>query len=356
MIENTASLSLDSMRRENPNSMNANTTKADVFIVGNGPSERAGHTATLVGRNLLIFGGSCVEDYLGDMHVLNTDSPPTITVSGRASSSDRLSTLLPTYLNNLSFSDVTFKVEGKSIHAHKMILSLASEHFERMFSKDQGFMFVEAQQNEIEIPDLNYPAFLKALEYLYTGKLNVGSNKSERRRQSGEAASNAQANDTPVAKNGFGGWVGSENSQSARGEDRLPSSLTSSANKGFGILPTHMYVYAHGQEPVDLSEMNSLAEILCVADRFVLEHLKQLCELRLSKFLRKETVDTLEECAEMSNANQLLDLCAYFRRMLADEDSFIKDPWVDPTAFSGNPVIDPPPAASRVFYSVDKSK
>ena len=41
-----------------------------------GPRARAGHTMTLVNRKLFLFGGSYGSEYLSDLHVLDTDPPP----------------------------------------------------------------------------------------------------------------------------------------------------------------------------------------------------------------------------------------------------------------------------------------
>jgi len=38
--------------------------KEQVMIIGDGPGHRAGHTSTVVNRQLFVFGGSYGSDYL----------------------------------------------------------------------------------------------------------------------------------------------------------------------------------------------------------------------------------------------------------------------------------------------------
>ena len=54
----------------NPNDEDATSA---ITLLGRGPGQRAGHSATAVGRFIYIFGGSCGPDYLNDFFVLDTD-------------------------------------------------------------------------------------------------------------------------------------------------------------------------------------------------------------------------------------------------------------------------------------------
>ena len=40
------------------------------------PKARAGHSMTIIERRLFIIGGSYGQDYLRNIHVLDTDPPP----------------------------------------------------------------------------------------------------------------------------------------------------------------------------------------------------------------------------------------------------------------------------------------
>ncbi|EJK60750.1 hypothetical protein THAOC_18844, partial [Thalassiosira oceanica] len=57
----------------NPNDEDAVSA---VYVTGDPPGKRAGHTATGVGRRIYVFGGSCGTDYLNDFFVLDTDPTP----------------------------------------------------------------------------------------------------------------------------------------------------------------------------------------------------------------------------------------------------------------------------------------
>ncbi|GMT30994.1 hypothetical protein PFISCL1PPCAC_22291, partial [Pristionchus fissidentatus] len=73
------------------------------------------------------------------------------------------------------FSDVTFIVEGKKIHAHKQYLSVHSKILHRMLSVDEN----TKNLSEIELPDVKYEEFIDLLYCIYPSSkkitvLNVG--------------------------------------------------------------------------------------------------------------------------------------------------------------------------------------
>eukprot|EP01117_Protostelium_nocturnum_P016092 TRINITY_DN6312_c0_g1_i1.p1 TRINITY_DN6312_c0_g1~~TRINITY_DN6312_c0_g1_i1.p1 ORF type:complete len:1595 (-),score=487.74 TRINITY_DN6312_c0_g1_i1:214-4998(-) len=73
-------------------------------------------------------------------------------------------------LNDPTFADVIFNVEGKKIYAHKLILCFSSEVFERMFKsgmKESGIGIVEIHSQEW----CTYEALWIFLHYLYTGMI-----------------------------------------------------------------------------------------------------------------------------------------------------------------------------------------
>mmetsp|Transcript_38479 Transcript_38479/g.56458 ORF Transcript_38479/g.56458 Transcript_38479/m.56458 type:complete len:470 (+) Transcript_38479:1201-2610(+) len=151
---------------------NANPNDEDniptVFVQGQGPGRRAGHTATAVHRHIYVFGGSCGSDYLNDFFVLDTDPPPRIAVT-EPTSMQLFERRLRHFFNDEEFSDVTFVVEGQHVYGHRMILSLVSDCFRAMFTT--GFRESAAGCPEIEIPNCSHEAFLAMMEYIYTGKI-----------------------------------------------------------------------------------------------------------------------------------------------------------------------------------------
>ena len=69
-------------------------------------------------------------------------------------------------VNNETFSDVTFVVEGRQVFAHKLLLMRCS-YFEALFLGPMR----EAQMKTINIDEVRYDTFLSILEYLYTDQL-----------------------------------------------------------------------------------------------------------------------------------------------------------------------------------------
>ena len=75
------------------------------------------------------------------------------------------------HINQPQFSDVTFIVEGRKFYAHKLVLSLISDHFRSMFKSGM----VEAKNDEIVIDDVTYPIFSSIMHFLYTGEFHFGA-------------------------------------------------------------------------------------------------------------------------------------------------------------------------------------
>lgn len=103
------------------------------------------------------------------MYILDTDPCPQFLYA--PSSKNRLLQGIRDYANQQEFSDITFIVEGKKFHAHKLILSLLSERFRAMFSNGM----IESKKSEIEINNISYPVFSSIMQYLYTGDFHFGA-------------------------------------------------------------------------------------------------------------------------------------------------------------------------------------
>ena len=67
-----------------------------------------------------------------------------------------------------TFSDVTFVVEGTTVHAHK-VLCMRCQYFAAMLLGEMR----ESKQAEIVIPDVRRSIFVALLEYLYTDAVDV---------------------------------------------------------------------------------------------------------------------------------------------------------------------------------------
>nr|XP_043066553.1 kelch repeat and BTB domain-containing protein 4-like [Drosophila bipectinata] len=75
--------------------------------------------------------------------------------------------LRPSFANlmkNKKFSDCRILVENESFDCHKLILSSASEFFERMFLSD----FQESQSSEYRLSDVSPDTFRIFMDYVYT--------------------------------------------------------------------------------------------------------------------------------------------------------------------------------------------
>jgi len=110
--------------------------------------------------------------------------------------------------------------------------------------------FRESEAMEIEIPDCSHAAFLAVMEYIYTGC--------------------------------------------------LPKPL--------------MDMSANGGNPLDTNHLGRVVELLELADRFFLDHLKQICETLLQPAVSAETVEYLSGIASKTNASQLQSICEHFIR------------------------------------------
>lgn len=219
-----------------------------VAIRGSAPTRRAGHTATAVNdRFLYLFGGSCGTEYLKDFYLLDTDPPEPMNISTPTSLA-RLSQRLRHYCNRREFSDVVFIVEGREIYAHKLVLSLASEYYGTMFTK--GFLEEKLARPEIVMEDVSYEAFLKLLEYIYSGE--------------------------------------------------YPSGL---------LLDAEMLDSTVHQE-----HLNLLVDLLILADRLLLDNLKQRCEQHLQPMVTSDTVESMLPLAQKTNAKQLEAFCWHYQR------------------------------------------
>ena len=71
------------------------------------------------------------------------------------------------FLNSTCLSDVKFRVEGKIVPAHKLLLAAKSPVFNAMFCGEL------AEQEHINLPDCEYESMLEFLRFLYTEKVDL---------------------------------------------------------------------------------------------------------------------------------------------------------------------------------------
>jgi len=123
------------------------------------PAPRCAHTCVVHGSSLFVFGGYDGRRYFDDCFELALQKPAAAAVLS-------LSGDLESMVDNPQFSDVSFLVEGRTVHAHKFILFARSEYFRRMFTSG----YRESTDATITIGDVRHEVFLCVLAFLYTGK------------------------------------------------------------------------------------------------------------------------------------------------------------------------------------------
>ena len=173
-----------------------------------GPGRRAGHSATVCSdaRRLIVFGGSLGNEYLNDIHVLDTDPSPSSACFASGQNSAAISSSpepmharnvaparslaqrLKPFVNASDFSDVVFVVEGQNLYAHRLVLAATSERFAASFrqgrpssssysipggggSMQGGFAESSSSMQEVMVPHHSYACFAMMLDYLYTGEI-----------------------------------------------------------------------------------------------------------------------------------------------------------------------------------------
>lgn len=333
---------------------NAEPPLSDVTILRKPPEKRTGHSATLVGRKIIIFGGSKNNTggktvYFNDMFELDTDPIPEIIVP-KATSLSSFQTNLIRFKDSQAFSDVTFIVEGKVVHAHRLVLSLMSEHFRAMFMSG----FKEKFQREILIPHISYQAFMLMLEFMYTGvppdlsvyesesNLEAGSEAagvfntrkvtfSPNQSQPGAVIATAGEDfydvdsDIDLFEGNFEDYDSDASATtlaaSRRGSKALSLYSFSTTKRRMKALDgLKQIILAQTRKVEDLGRKVSwqkaqlVLEMLSVSDEYMLDSLKQTCEQHLQNIINAETVDLLRDAADKCNAEQLLESCLHFQR------------------------------------------
>ena len=70
------------------------------------------------------------------------------------------------YVNSETMSDVTFLVEGRKFHAHRIALLASSDTFKAMFDGH----YREKEASTIPIPNIRFCVFQAMMHCIYTGE------------------------------------------------------------------------------------------------------------------------------------------------------------------------------------------
>jgi len=130
---------------------------------GNVPCPRFCHSCEVYDNSLYVFGGYDGQQRLNDFWQFKLATEVNVDIPSSSLVSD-----LRGLLNEQKLSDVTFIVEGKPVHAHKL-LCVRCSYFRAMF---EGQMR-EAQQKTVTINNVSHRVFLALLEYLYTDEIEI---------------------------------------------------------------------------------------------------------------------------------------------------------------------------------------
>ncbi|KAL9658991.1 hypothetical protein QQ045_018642 [Rhodiola kirilowii] len=127
-------------------------------------------------------------------------------MSSSSSNEDSMKSLSLDYLNLLingqAFSDVSFSVEGRLVHAHRCILAARSVFFRKFFSSEHeptGAASLnnnnklppppmQQQQQVIPVTSVGYEVFMLMLQFLYSGQVSILPQKHETRPNCSERA------------------------------------------------------------------------------------------------------------------------------------------------------------------------
>eukprot|EP00397_Hematodinium_sp_SG-2012_P039098 GEMP01042634.1.p1 GENE.GEMP01042634.1~~GEMP01042634.1.p1 ORF type:complete len:502 (+),score=78.77 GEMP01042634.1:151-1656(+) len=127
------------------------------------PCARFCHTGVVYNSSLYIFGGYDGQNRLNDFKQFKLADEVNVEIPCSSLIVD-----LRDMLNDAKFSDVTFIIDGKPVHAHKLMCSRCS-YFRAMF---EGRM-KESQQKNITINNVSHGVFVALLEYLYTDDIEI---------------------------------------------------------------------------------------------------------------------------------------------------------------------------------------
>ncbi|TKY62696.1 Regulatory protein NPR5 [Spatholobus suberectus] len=96
-------------------------------------------------------------------------------------------------INGQAFSDVTFSVEGRLVHAHRCILAARSLFFRKFFcgpdppsGLDPAGPRASSRSGVIPVNSVGYEVFLLMLQFLYSGQVSIVPQKHEARPNCGE--------------------------------------------------------------------------------------------------------------------------------------------------------------------------
>ena len=197
-------------------------------------------------------------------------------------------------------SPVTTTVNQRQFKAHKLILAIRSEVFEKMFNTTS--LFESASTSSSSSPSVlnivDFDAFTVEvfLNYLYTDTLeiNFSNSKFNFKTTDFELDDNHELDQPPAstisrAKNSKTPLLGDEEEDEITWNSESTSLSTQSMRNDL-----HMHVFI---------------ELFKMADKYCVHRLKQVCEYQLSKLMNQENTVELLILAYMHNSSRLKRSC-----------------------------------------------
>lgn len=138
----------------------------DVYTWGNGDHGKLGH-----GNEIKLTRPELVSELHGKgvcKVASYNEHTAALTGTDRPSESVLVSDMR-SLVNDSTYADVVFVVEGHYLYAHRAILAARSEHFRNMFASGMR----ESKEKQINIPEIRFNVFKALLEFLYTNQADV---------------------------------------------------------------------------------------------------------------------------------------------------------------------------------------
>jgi len=147
----------------NPNDDASHEDK--VVVLGPLPEERAGHTGTVVGRQLIVLGGARGVDYLSSLFALDLDASPIVLVRPPPAPAAVLAPYIAGLLCSPVLSDIDLVAcDGRRFPAHRLVIAQSPALSAMLVSG-----FAESSEREIVFGKMSSWALQRVLTSLYSG-------------------------------------------------------------------------------------------------------------------------------------------------------------------------------------------
>ena len=82
------------------------------------------------------------------------------------------------FRSNGSFCDISIRIDGRTVQAHRIVLAASIPYFKAMFNSNMEHTWMENRSSEVEIKEeIAYTAFSAIIDYAYSGNRNHRSSR-----------------------------------------------------------------------------------------------------------------------------------------------------------------------------------